>query len=365
MRLLLAPSLIIVGIMGLTGIMGIASPGAALAQASREGEIAELRQRVEQLEEQIVNLQVVIGTLETLARGRVEGSLGTPSLSSAGGASGDGELPAVGSSGDLAARLAVVETQIQALAGQLARIRSGQGGGTGSGVGTGAGTGAGAPASASTGDASGGLAAPLDLARPRATDRPMGATESPSDAAGFGSVTVNQATGNVENLESDPIGRMIAGGNDESTAGAIGRNERSQPPIRIARREAEGPERLYDEAYGHLLDQNYAAAETAFAAFLRRYPGHARAGDAMFWLGESRYVRGQYRRAADAFLKAYKSYPRSSKAPDSLLKLAMSLSRLNQKEAACATLAEVRARYTKGPDYLIRRAIKEERRTGC
>ncbi|MEM1307877.1 MAG: hypothetical protein AAGG99_10150, partial [Pseudomonadota bacterium] len=38
------------------------------AAQKADGEIAELRKRVEQLEGQLVDLQVVIGTLESLAR---------------------------------------------------------------------------------------------------------------------------------------------------------------------------------------------------------------------------------------------------------------------------------------------------------
>ena len=43
----------------------------------------------------------------------------------------------------------------------------------------------------------------------------------------------------------------------------------------------------YDLAYGYVLRKDYAFAEDAFQAFIRKYPNDARIGDAQFWLGES------------------------------------------------------------------------------
>jgi len=48
---------------------GDATAGAKAQAAPQAGGDAALRQRVEQLEEQLVDMQVVVGTLESLARG--------------------------------------------------------------------------------------------------------------------------------------------------------------------------------------------------------------------------------------------------------------------------------------------------------
>jgi tol-pal system protein YbgF len=89
------------------------------------------------------------------------------------------------------------------------------------------------------------------------------------------------------------------------------------------------------------------------------------AGNSQYWLGETFYVRGKYRKAADAFLKAYKTYPDSVKAPDSLMKLALSLARLGQKDAACKTFGELDSRYPNAPGHVKQRAGMERRRAGC
>ena len=82
-------------------------------------------------------------------------------------------------------------------------------------------------------------------------------------------------------------------------------------------------------------------------------------------LGETFYVRGQYRTAAAAFLKGYQDYAKSQKAPESLLKLAMSLHRLGQKDAACSSFTELATKYPTPPAHIRTLAQTERRRSGC
>jgi tol-pal system protein YbgF len=89
------------------------------------------------------------------------------------------------------------------------------------------------------------------------------------------------------------------------------------------------------------------------------------AGSAQYWIGESSYVRRQYKSAADAFLRGYKKYKGSDKAPDTLLKLGMSLAELGQKDAACSTFSEVTAKYPNAPERILDEAKGERKKTGC
>jgi tol-pal system protein YbgF len=122
---------------------------------------------------------------------------------------------------------------------------------------------------------------------------------------------------------------------------------------------------LYETGYGLLLAQDYGAAEGAFEEFLQRFPNDPLAGNAQYWLGETFYVRGQFKPAAAAFLKGYQAYGRSSKAPDSLLKLAMSLDRLGQRDAACSSYGELSIKFPNAPGAVKGRADNERRRLGC
>jgi TolA-binding protein len=64
-------------------------------------------------------------------------------------------------------------------------------------------------------------------------------------------------------------------------------------------------------------------------------------------------------------LKGYQTYARSAKAPESLLKLAMSLDRLGQRDAACSSYNELGQRFPNAPAHVKSRAQSERARIGC
>ncbi len=124
-------------------------------------------------------------------------------------------------------------------------------------------------------------------------------------------------------------------------------------------------QKLYNDAYSHMLRRDYASAEKAFNALVKNHPQSRMAGNAQYWLGETYFVRGKYRPAADAFLKAYRKYSKGVKAPDSLMKLALSLNKLGQTGAACKTFDELAAKYPNAPNHVKQRAGMERRRAHC
>ena len=91
---------------------------------------------------------------------------------------------------------------------------------------------------------------------------------------------------------------------------------------------------LYEKGYGALSQNDYAGAEAAFSQLIDTYPKDPLAGNAQYWNGESYYHRGQHKNAADAFLKGYKKYKSGDKAPETLLKLGMSLAALGPRRPA-------------------------------
>ena len=126
----------------------------------------------------------------------------------------------------------------------------------------------------------------------------------------------------------------------------------------------ETPESLYERSNESLLRRQFGDAEAGFSNFLQKYPEHSLAGSAQYWLGETFYAQGDFKRAAANFLQGYKKYPKSRRAPDSLLKLGISLNRLGQAEQACAAYSAVSAEYPKAVDAR-RRAQAEAKRAGC
>ena len=128
--------------------------------------------------------------------------------------------------------------------------------------------------------------------------------------------------------------------------------------------QTETPESLYERSNESLLRRQFGDAETGFSTFLQKYPDHSLAGSAQYWLGETYYAQNDYKRAAANFLQGYKKYPTGRRAPDSLLKLGVSLNRLGQGEQACAAFAAVSTEYPKAVDAR-KRAQAEAKRAGC
>jgi tol-pal system protein YbgF len=333
---------------------------------------AQLRQRIEQLEEQLVDMQVVIGTLESLARAPAQTGSAAPAPRG-GFAASDGADQA---------RIDSLETQIRALTSQLEQLsdqvrqlggRRTDAGGAGSGFASREST---SPTPRSDFGSSGGGSASRDSpwGVPRADTGGIGGgqagRESPGptprpDAGGFrqsgpgggaagsfGSVTVTPGP------DRDPIGRMITA-DPERTDQASAQQSFQQPSMSSGGSAKE----LYETAYGYLLQQDYGAAEVSFEEFLQRYPSDRLAADAQYWLGETLYVQRRYKPAAQAFLKVMQSHQGSAKVPNSLLKLAMTLEQLGQKD--CALFNELETRHPNAAADVKSRARLVRQRVGC
>jgi len=125
------------------------------------------------------------------------------------------------------------------------------------------------------------------------------------------------------------------------------------------------PQVQYDFAIDLLKRGQFPQARDALKQFLADHPKDALAGNAQYWLGETYYVQGQYKDAADSFLKGYTTYSKSPKAPDSLLKLGMTLSQLGQKDAACATFGQLKEQFPQAEPAVVARNKLERQKAGC
>jgi tol-pal system protein YbgF len=121
----------------------------------------------------------------------------------------------------------------------------------------------------------------------------------------------------------------------------------------------------YNFAFGLLKQADYPAAETALKSFIRQHPNDGLAGSAQYWLGETYFARGNYAEAAIAFAEGYKRYPKGTKAADDLLKLGMSLARVDQKQNACTALAQLDRDFPNPGNTIKERAKDEKKRLGC
>jgi tol-pal system protein YbgF len=125
------------------------------------------------------------------------------------------------------------------------------------------------------------------------------------------------------------------------------------------------PEAQYDFAIDLMKRGQYDQARQAFQEFLQLHPDHNLAGNSQYWLGETYYAQSDFKRAGDAFLTGYTTYASSNKAPDSLLKLGMSLAALGNKDAACTVWGELGSRFPQATPAIVARARSERQKAGC
>ncbi|KTC21069.1 MULTISPECIES: tol-pal system protein YbgF [Pseudomonas] len=101
----------------------------------------------------------------------------------------------------------------------------------------------------------------------------------------------------------------------------------------------------YDAAFDLIKAKDFDKASQAFNAFLRKYPNSQYAGNAQYWLGEVNLAKGDLQGAGQAFAKVSQLYPKHSKVPDSLYKLADVERRLGHTDRVKGILQQVVTQY--------------------
>jgi tol-pal system protein YbgF len=125
----------------------------------------------------------------------------------------------------------------------------------------------------------------------------------------------------------------------------------------------DGPDTLgavqrYQLAFEALRASDHPKAIAGFEDMIARYPDHALATNARYWLGRSLLLQNEPARAVDAFSGALASGTLDAgRVPDALLKKAQAELQLGRREAAQATLGELIARYPDGEPARQARAL--------
>ena len=125
------------------------------------------------------------------------------------------------------------------------------------------------------------------------------------------------------------------------------------------------PQEQYDRAFGLLRSASYDEAEKAFKQFIDKNPKDKLIDNAKYWFGETQYVRGRFNESAVAFADAFQQNPKGTKAPDSLLKLALSLANIDKIPDACTTLGELKVKYPNAPASIRTRASETMSKLKC
>src|SRR5881409_4162159 len=115
-----------------------------------------------------------------------------------------------------------------------------------------------------------------------------------------------------------------------------------------------GPDQLYDLSLQQFRRGSLGTARLGFREFLRLYPTHERAPDALFYLGET-WGGESADSAAAVYQQVVKTYPNSSRAPAALYKLGLLAEQRSDKAAARTYYARVIAGYPRSDEANLAR----------
>jgi tol-pal system protein YbgF len=105
------------------------------------------------------------------------------------------------------------------------------------------------------------------------------------------------------------------------------------------------PEQIYATGLASLQADEYDRAVPVFAELTRRFPQHALASNAQYWIGEAYYRQRDFARALAEFEKVADVYPKSAQVPEALLKVGMCYRELQDQPRARDTWERVIKEY--------------------
>ncbi len=114
------------------------------------------------------------------------------------------------------------------------------------------------------------------------------------------------------------------------------------------------------KAFGLFSGNNYEAAATSFASFIKTHPASDYTANAHYWLGECFVALKRYPQAIEAFRTVVSSFPGGKKAPEAMLKIGLTHELAGDSSRAHAAFQEVVEKFpasdaaTKARELLLR-----------
>ena len=122
-----------------------------------------------------------------------------------------------------------------------------------------------------------------------------------------------------------------------------------------------GPEQMYEVSLQQYRRGSLATARLGFREFLRVYPTHERAADALFYVGES-FEQAAPDSAAAVYEQLVRAHPNSSRAPSALYKQGLLAEQRGDRAAARTFYARVIAGYPRSPEADLARQNQQRLR---
>jgi tol-pal system protein YbgF len=113
---------------------------------------------------------------------------------------------------------------------------------------------------------------------------------------------------------------------------------KSDPP---AVAPASEEQRQFDDALALLRKSDFNGSSLSFANFLKRFPQSSLSPSAMYWLGNARYGKKEYREAITSFRQLIAAAPKHALAPEAMLGVANCQTEMKDLKAARKTLEDL------------------------
>jgi tol-pal system protein YbgF len=141
----------------------------------------------------------------------------------------------------------------------------------------------------------------------------------------------------------------------DTSRGGAGAPSAVSPPVGPSGNPAgPGPDQMYDLSLQQFRRGSLNTARLGFRDFLRVYPTHERAPDALFYIGET-FAGENADSAAAVYQQVVKTYPNSSRAPAALYKLGLLAEQRGEKATARTYYARVIAGYPRSDEANLAR----------
>src|SRR5437667_3528021 len=168
-------------------------------------------------------------------------------------------------------------------------------------------------------------------------------------------VSVQELTGQSQQRLTELRSRIEARNQQQDNAGPSGGAGAGGAPVGPSGNPAgPGPDQMYDLSLQQYRRGSLAAARLGFREFLRVFPTHERAPDALYYVGET-FAGESADSAAAVYQQVVRTYPNSSRAPSALYKLGLLAEQRGDKAAARTYYGRVISSYPRSDEANLAR----------
>ncbi|MEK6561074.1 MAG: tol-pal system protein YbgF [Nitrospirota bacterium] len=126
--------------------------------------------------------------------------------------------------------------------------------------------------------------------------------------------------------------------------------KQQEMPVPSGGAAASTPSELYNQSYKDYMSGNYDLAIEGFYNYLRQSPTGNLAPNALYWIGECYYSKGDYGKAVTVFESVTIDYPKSDKIVSALLKMGYGYEKLKNNDMAKLYFKKVVEQFPYSPE---------------